>query len=74
MRPSRKRMPMKLRVMVEARSDQPCAPTSCDTTPSKGLLHSADVSGRRHFALSSFRFFGFGFGLLMTRAAEASCT
>ena len=57
MRLSRKRMPTKLCVIVEARSDQPGVPAfgTVDKAKAvtlifhKGLVHSADVSGRRHF-------------------------
>ena len=55
MRPSRKRMPTKLCVMVEARSDQPgvpaclkCCPSCCSNSSCKVLVSSADVHGRRH--------------------------
>ena len=57
MRPPRKRMPTKLCVMVEARSDQPGVPAfgTVDKAVTliffKGLVHSADTSGRRHFDL-----------------------
>ena len=58
MRPSRKRMPTKLCVMVEARSDQPGVPACLNCCPScysisscKVLVSSADKSGRRHFDL-----------------------
>ena len=40
---------------------------------SKGLMHFADVSGRRHFVLSSLRHFvDWTFGLLMTRDDQTS--
>ena len=50
MRPSRKRMPTKLCVMVEARSGQPC-PSCYSNSSCKVLVSSADVHDPRHFDL-----------------------
>ena len=54
MRPSRKRMPTKLCVMVEARSDQPGAPAFENLSIAKAVQYI--VSADRVFAASHFGF------------------
>ena len=70
-RPSRKRMPTKLCVMVEARSDQPGVPACSNCCPSystsscKVLVSSAEVHGPSSLSIDRFaalQFVTFTFG------------
>ena len=72
MRPSRKRMPTKLCMMVEARSDQPgvpaclnCCPSGYSTSSCKVLVSSAEVHGPSSLSIDRFaalQFVTFTFG------------